>query len=102
MAPALSFAALVPRVNATKLATVPGASFSNNCAVIVPIDVLMIQYSPGGRSGVGSSFFAGAGAAFLAGAVVAVRVHAPAVTNKRIVSRFLRFCLTPPSFLNQA
>ena len=43
MAPALSLAALVPRVRATKLATVPGASFSNNCAVMVPIEVLMIQ-----------------------------------------------------------
>ena len=90
MAPALSFAALVPRVSATKLATVPGASFSNNCAVMVPIDVLMIQYSPGGRSGVGSAFFAGAGAAFLAaGAVGAVWANAPAVINKRIDSRFI-------------
>src|SRR5215471_8170440 len=96
IAPLLSFAAFVPRVNATKFATVPGASFSYNCAVIFPIDVLIIQYSPGGRSGSGSA----AGAAFLAaGAVVVaaflagaggggVCANAPIVSNKRVASGF--------------
>src|ERR1039457_7666804 len=105
MAPVLSLAALVPRVRATKLATAPGASFSNNCAVMVPIEVLMIQKSPGGRSGVGSSFlagvvvFAGVVAAFLAGAGGAVWANAPIVIIKRKDSRFIGFSVTPHSML---
>src|SRR5664279_1981952 len=96
MAWALSLEALVPRVKATKLATVPGVSFSNNCAVMVPIEVLRIQYSPSGRGGEGgSSFFAGAAvfagavAAFLAGAGGVVWAKAPTVISKRKDSRFI-------------
>src|SRR5436190_14082663 len=100
IAPLLSFAAFRPRVSATKFATVPGASFSYNCAVILPIEVFRIQYSPGGRSGSGSSFFAAAGAAFLAGAAPVsaflagaggggVCANAPIVNNKRVARGFI-------------
>src|SRR5437016_13083682 len=87
-----SIHALVPRARATKFATVRGVSFSRSVAVMTPIEVVKIAYSPGSRAGAVAAAgaapgaFLGAAGAVLGGGTCA---QAPTPINKRTDSRFI-------------
>ena len=68
---------LVPRAKPMKFATVAGVSFSNNCAVIDPIEVLMVAYRPGSSLDVSS----------VLGAGVCAQSEAASSAAKRVPSR---------------